>query len=342
MTSGLSLPVRRLGHTAVEVTALGFGAAALGNLYRAIPDDDAAQTAQAALDGGMTYVDTAPHYGQGLSERRIGRALRRDTVVSTKVGRVLRPIPAPPPGTERHGFVDGDPFEPCFDYSYDGVRQSFEASLTRLGRDTIDILLAHDLGHATHGAEAAVHMKAFLDGGWRAMNELKAEGRIRAIGLGVNEWQVCDEVLRHADLDAVLLAGRYTLLEQTPLDRFLPLCAARGVAVIVGGPYNSGVLTGGGHYNYARVPAEVAHRVRALEAVCLAHGTSLAAAALQFPLAHPAVVSVIPGMASVTEVEGNLARFATAVPQALWADLKSQNLLPETAPVPAPAKKLSS
>ena len=336
VTPGMSLPVRRLGRTAVEVSALGFGTAALGNLYRAIPDDAAAQTVQVALDGGIAYVDTAPHYGQGLSERRVGQALRRDTVVSTKVGRVLKPIPAPSPGTERHGFVDGDPFEPHFDYSYDGVHQSFKASLARLGRDSIDILLAHDLGQATHGAEAAGHTKAFLDGGLRAMRELKDNGRVRAIGLGVNEWQVCDEVLRHADLDVVLLAGRYTLLEQAPLDHFLPLCAVRGVAVIVGGPYNSGVLTGGTRYNYATVPAEVARRVQALEAVCLAHGVSLATAALQFPLAHPAVASVIPGMASPAEVEGNLVRFATTVPQALWADLKSQNLLHEAAPVPAP------
>ena len=332
----MSLPVRRLGRTAVEVTALGFGAAALGNLYRVIPDDAADLTVRAALDDGIAYVDTAPHYGQGLSERRVGQALRRDTVVSTKVGRILKPIPAPPPGTQRHGFVDGDPFEPHFDYSYDGVRQSFEASLTRLGRDTIDILLAHDLGQATHGAEAAGHMKAFLGGGLRAMSELKAEGRIRAIGLGVNEWQVGEEVLRHADLDVVLLAGRYTLLEQTPLDHFLPLCTARGVAVIAGGPYNSGVLTGGAHYNYAGVPADVARRIQALEAVCLAHKTSLATAALQFPLAHPAIASVIPGMASPAEVAGNLARFTTPVPRDLWADLKSQNLLHEAAPEPAP------
>ena len=336
MTSGQPLPSRRLGRSNVQVTALGFGAAALGNLYRAVTDDAAARTVQAALDGGITYVDTAPHYGQGLSERRVGHALRGNSIVSTKVGRVLKPIPAPPPGTERHGFVDGDPFEPHFDYSYDGVHQSFEASLRRLGRDHIDILLAHDLGHLTHGAEASGHMKAFLDGGFRAMTELKAAGRIRAIGIGVNEWQVCDEVLRHADLDVVLLAGRYTLLEQTPLDRFLPLCQARGVAVVVGGPYNSGVLTGGAHYDYAGVPAEIARRVQALGAVCQAHATPLAAAALQFPLAHPCVASVIPGMASPAEVEGNLARFATPIPQALWDDLKSQNLLHEAAPVPAP------
>ena len=319
----------------VEVTALGFGAAALGNLYRAVPDAAARETVQAALDGGIAYVDTAPHYGQGLSERRLGAILPRAAVISTKVGRVLKPIPVPPPGTERHGFVDGDPFEPHFDYSYDGVRQSFETSLKRLGRDHIDILLAHDLGADTHGADAAGHMKAFLDGGLRAMAELKAEGRVRAIGLGVNEWQVCDEVLRHADIDAVLLAGRYTLLEQSPLDRFLPLCQARGVAVIAGGPYNSGVLTGGTHYNYAAVPVDVAARVKALDAICAAHGVALATAALQFPLAHPCVASVIPGMASQAEVESNLARFATAIPPALWDDLKSRNLLPEAAPVPA-------
>ncbi len=337
MTPGPSLPVRRLGRTRVQVTALGFGAAALGNLYRAVPDEAAAQTVQAALDGGIGYVDTAPHYGQGLSERRVGQALQSNTVVSTKVGRVLKAIPAPPAGTERHGFVDGDPFEPHFDYSYDGVYQSFEASLLRLGREHIDILLAHDLGQVTHGALSAGHMKAFLDGGLRAMTELKAAGRIGAIGLGVNEWQVCDEVLRHADLDVILLAGRYTLLEQAPLDHFLPLCQARGTAIIAGGPYNSGVLTGGTHYNYAGVPADITRRVQALDAVCRAHDTSLAAAALQFPLAHPCVASVIPGMASPAEVEGNLARFATPVPHALWADLKSQNLLHEAAPVPAPA-----
>ncbi len=335
MTPGPSLPVRRLGRTAVEVSALGFGAAALGNLFRAIADDAAIQTVRTALDGGITYVDTAPHYGQGLSERRVGGILPREIVVSTKIGRVLKPIPAPPPGTERHGFVDGDPFEPHFDYGYDGVMQSFEASLKRLGRDHIDILLAHDLGGDTHGADACGHMKAFLDGGFRAMAELKAQGRIRAIGLGVNEWQVCDEVLRHADLDVVLLAGRYTLLEQAPLDHFLPLCERRGVAVVVGGPYNSGVLTGGTHYNYAAVPQAIAARVAALEAVCADHRVPLAAAALQFPLAHPCVASVIPGAASPAEVQSNLDRLAIAVPAALWADLKSRNLLHEAAPVPA-------
>ncbi len=342
MIAGSSLPVRRLGQSLVEVTALGFGAAALGNLYRAITDDAAQSTIGTALDGGIGYVDTAPHYGQGLSERRVAAALRPTTVISTKVGRVLKPIPQPAPGTERHGFVDGDPFEPHFDYSYDGIHQSFASSLQRLGRERVDILLAHDLGTATHGTEAAGHLRAFLDGGYRAMAELKASGRVGAIGLGVNEWQICDDVLRHADLDVVLLAGRYTLLEQSPLDHFLPLCARRSVAIIAGGPYNSGVLTGGTHYNYAAVPEAVAARVKALEAVCAAHGVPLAAAALQFPLAHPCVASVIPGMASPAEVESNLARFATAVPPALWADLKSENLLHDAAPVPVREAALST
>jgi len=333
-----SLPVRRLGLSQVEVTVLGFGAAALGNLYRVVPEEAAAETVHAVLDGGIAYVDTAPHYGQGLSERRVGATVPDGIVISTKVGRVLKPIAPPPPGTERHGFVDGDPFEPHFDYSYDGVHQSFEASLKRLGRDRVDILLAHDLGADTHGVDAPGHMKAFLDGGYRAMAELKASGRVGAIGLGVNEWQVCDEVLRHADLDTVLLAGRYTLLEQSPLDHFLPLCERRGVSVIVGGPYNSGVLTGGTHYNYGAVPENVARRVAALQAACDAHGVPLAAAALQFPLAHPCVASVIPGMASPAEVKGNLDRFATRLPAALWDDLKAQGLLHEAAPVPAPEK----
>ncbi len=335
VTVPFPLPVRRLGRTAVEVSALGFGAAAVGNLYRTISDDEARRTVQAALDGGIGYVDTAPHYGQGLSERRLGRVLPADIVISTKAGRVLKPIAPPPPGAERHGFVDGDPFEPHFDYSHDGVLQSFDDSCRRLGRERIDILLAHDLGAATHGTDAAMHLRAFLDGGYRAMAALKAQGRVRAIGLGVNEWQVCAEVLNHADLDVVLLAGRYTLLEQAPLDHFLPLCAARGVGIIVGGPYNSGVLTGGAHYDYAAVPAGIAARVRALEAVCAAHGVPLATAALQFPLAHPDVACVIPGMASAAEVEGNLARFAAAIPQALWDDLKAENLLHDNAPVPA-------
>jgi D-threo-aldose 1-dehydrogenase len=322
--------------TSVEVTALGFGAAALGNLYRAIPDATAQACLDAALEAGIGYVDTAPHYGQGLSERRVGQTLgdRAGITVSSKVGRVLTPVPPSPPGTERHGFIDGDPFEPHFDYSYDGVMRSFESSRKRLKRERIDILLAHDLGRQTHGADAPAHLKAFLEGGYKAMRDLKDQGLIGAIGLGVNEWQVCEDVMAHADLDVVLLAGRYTLLEQGALESFLPLCEARGVSVIAGGPFNSGILTGGDHYDYGQVPPEICTRVTNLKAVCAAHDVPLAAAALQFPLAHPAVACVIPGMADAAEVTANVVLFARDIPAALWDDLKTEGLLHDRAPAP--------
>ncbi|HTM80942.1 aldo/keto reductase [Asticcacaulis sp.] len=336
MTPAYPLPRRKLGSTAVEVTALGFGAAALGNLYRAIPDATAQACLDAALDAGIGYVDTAPHYGQGLSERRVGQTLgdRAGITVSSKVGRVLTPVAPSPAGTERHGFIDGDPFEPHFDYSYDGVMRSFESSRKRLKREHIDILLTHDLGRQTHGADAPAHMKAFLAGGYKAMRDLKAQGLIGAIGLGVNEWQVCEEVMAHADLDVILLAGRYTLLEQGALESFLPLCEAKGVSVIVGGPFNSGILTGGDHYDYGQVPPEICTRVTKLKAVCAAHDVPLAAAALQFPLAHPAVACVIPGMADAAEVTANVALFARDIPAALWDDLKTEGLLHDHAPIP--------
>lgn len=317
------------------------GIATLGNLYRSVSDADAQATLDAAAEYGITYVDTAPHYGQGLSERRLGQWLKDAPrpVISTKVGRVLTPIPARPKGTERHGFIDGDPFEPEFDYSYDGVMRSFESSLARLGIEGVDILLAHDLGRATHGDDHARHLKAFLDGGYKAMAELKAQGRVRAIGLGVNEWQIIAEVMGHADIDTCLLAGRYTLLEQEPLDTFLPLCEARDVSVIIGGPFNSGVISGGPHYNYEPAHQSILDRVAALRAVCDAHGVSILAAALQFPLAHPAVVSVIPGMASPDQVRTNVALMNTPIPDALWRDLRTEGRIHPEAPTPqgAPA-----
>ena len=333
MTPAYPFPRRKLGLTPVEVTALGFGAAALGNLYRAISDATAQACLHAALDAGIGYIDTAPHYGQGLSERRVGQMPGAYTL-SSKVGRVLTPVAPLPPGTERHGFVDGDPNEPHFDYSYDGVMRSFESSQKRLKREHIDILLAHDLGRQTHGADAPAHMKAFLDGGYKAMQDLKDQGVIGAIGLGVNEWQVCEEVMANADLDVALLAGRYTLLEQGALESFLPLCEAKGVSVITGGPFNSGILTGGDHYDYGQVPPEICTRVTKLKAVCAAHDVPLAAAALQFPLAHPAVACVIPGMADAAEVTANVALFAHDIPPALWDDLKTEGLLHDRAPTP--------
>jgi D-threo-aldose 1-dehydrogenase len=325
----------------LNLPPLGFGAGGIGNLYAALSDEEARATIEAALAAGLTYFDTAPHYGFGLSEARLGETLPATVKVSTKVGRLLRPAPEADPAGERHGFVAAAPFEPVFDYSYDGVMRSFEASLMRLKRDHVDILLAHDLGPVTHGADDAMRRRQFFEGGYKAMRLLRDSGAVDAIGLGVNEWEICDAALDEGDFDVFLLAGRYTLLEQTALDRFLPRCAARDVSIIVGGPFNSGVLVEGikpgAHYNYGPASAEILDRVRRLEAVCFVHGTPLAAAALQFPLAHPQVASVIPGLSSPAQVRQALAWATHAVPDALWDDLRAQGLLQADAPTPRAA-----
>ncbi len=328
-----------------RMSSLGFGAAAIGNLYAAIPEHLAIEAIGAALDAGIRYLDTAPHYGFGLSERRVGTALAEfdaadEVVLSTKVGRRLVRLDAATAKGSRHGFVDAEPFEPVFDYSYGGVMESFEHSLERLGRSRVDILLAHDLGHVTHGDLHAHHLREFLHGGYVAMRELRDAGRVSAIGLGVNEWEICEEVLREAEFDVFLLAGRYTLLDQTALSSFLPLCEERRLPVIIGGPYNSGALVtgtrGGGpiHFNYAPAPDWVLARLGQLEAICTEFAVPLAAAALQFPLAHPQVVSVIPGMANREQVDASVALLQTRIPPPFWQRLRAQGLLPAAAPVP--------
>jgi len=336
------LPTRKLGSTDVEVTTLGFGGASVGNLYRAIDDDAAAATVKSAYELGIRYFDTAPHYGQGLSEQRLGHALdhQSNVVISTKVGRVLKPSDQPAPGVERWGFIDGLAYEPVFDYSYDGVMRSIESSLQRLQVSRVDIVFAHDLGRATHGDNHEHHWKSFLDGGYPAMRELKEQGAVRAIGLGVNEWQICVQALQHIDVDVFLLAGRYTLLEQPPLDQLLPECVRRKVSIIIGGPYNSGILIKGvrggsvPYYNYAPATPSIIARVQALQTICDSHRVPLAAAALLFPLAHPAVSSVIPGLASPAQVAEVHRWFHTAIPAALWTDLRDAGLLNTQAPVP--------
>lgn len=326
---------------------LGFGAASIGNLYRAIPDADAGATVAEAWDAGIRYFDTAPHYGFGLSEKRLGAALAEldpagGAIVSTKVGRRLDPVA---PGTDltaaRQAFVTPEPFESAFDYSYDAVMRSYEASRARLRRDRIDILYVHDIGRMAHGDDGPRRFAEFMEGGYRALRALRDGGAVGAIGLGVNETAVCEEVMAVGEIDVVLLAGRYTLLEQAPLDAFLPLCTARGVRIVLGGPYNSGILAkgvrGGGelHYDYGPAPDAVVARVAAIEDVCTAHGVALAAAALQFPLAHPAVASVIPGMNSPRQVAQAVALMDAAIPPALWHDLKDRGLIRADAPVPA-------
>ncbi len=335
------IAVRSLGRRGPDVSTLGFGGAPLGDLYTALDDTDAIDTVVTALDAGVTLVDTSPLYGRGLSEHRIGTALRRRPgrriVLSTKVGRVFAPAPAGVTRTE--GYAGGLPHEGRFDYGYDGAMRSLEQSLLRLGVASVDIALVHDVDPWTHGDAALARAREALAGAWRALADLRAQRVVRAIGIGVNDAAVCAFFAREADLDCVLLAGRYSLLEQPALDDFLPLAAERGIGVLLGGVYNSGILaTGaveGARYNYRPAPPEVLARVAAIERVCATHGTALAHAALAFVLGHPAVSSVVLGAVSPGEVRRNADLFARPVPPALWADLKAARLLRDDAPVPA-------
>ncbi|MFL6734726.1 MAG: aldo/keto reductase [Sphingomicrobium sp.] len=334
----------QIGRTQVRVPPLGFGAAVIGNLYIPIDEQTACEAVLAALAGGLTYFDTAPHYGFGLSESRIGAALSeadaaQTAIVSTKVGRLLVPVAEELASAERHGFVNAAPYEPLFDYGYDAVLRSFEGSCARLRRERIDILYVHDLGRVTHGGDHERQFASFMNGGYRAMRELRDAGSVGAIGIGANEWKVCEEAMGAGEFDLFLLAGRYTLLEQSALESFLPECGRRNISVVVGGPYNSGILaqgTGSGgtlHYNYAPAPPEIVHRVRRLEDVCQRHGVPLAAAALQFPLRHPQVAAVIPGLGSAAQVQDTCALYQTWIPDALWSELKHAGLLHPDAPV---------
>jgi len=325
----------------LDLTSLGFGTAPLGNLYRPISQAQARGTLQEAWQQGIRYYDTAPLYGFGLGETRLGAFLREmprdDYVLSTKVGRVLRRC-APEARDGIGKFFDVPSRQMGYDYSYDGVMRSLDFSYERLGLDRIDIVLCHDLCVFTHGSQEASDQctRTFLDSGYRALADLRDQGLIRAIGIGVNEWEVCERVARHSEVDLFLLAGRYTLLEQTSLDSFLPLVQSKQMGVIVGAPFNSGILaTGaveGAWFNYAPATAEVLTRVAAIESVCRAHGVALRDAALQFPLMHPAVVSVIPGAITPEEVRDNVAAMRRPIPAALWTDLVQQGLLREDAP----------
>jgi D-threo-aldose 1-dehydrogenase len=338
----MSLKQRVLGRTGLTVTELGFGGAPLGNLFRPLPDGKAQATLAAARAGGFGYFDTAPFYGFGLSEQRLGQGLHGgDVVISSKVGRLLQPVAGPvDENTLRHGYATPMPFEPVFDYSYEAVMRSWRESLQRLGR--IDLLYVHDIGRMTHGGDNAARMAELTTGGGlKALEELRARGEIAGFGMGVNEVAACLEVMAHARLDVILLAGRYTLLEQTPLDDLFPRCAEAGTAIVIGGPFNSGILATGTRsgqtavFNYEAAPRAVLDKVAAIETVCETFGVPLAAAALQFPLAHPLVASVIPGLDSPQRVEQALALYRYPVPPVLWQALKAQGLLRPDAPVPA-------
>ena len=332
---------RKLGRVGLEVTAFSFGTAPIGNFLKPISEQESDAMIQAAWAAGVRYYDTAPMYGHGLSELRTGQALRwknrDDFVLSSKVGRLLKP--AMRSSIRFEPWVDAAPFTLQFDYSYDGTMRSFEDSLQRLALERMDICFIHDIDVFTRGVEQPAVFKQAMDGCWRALEKLRSEGLVKAIGVGVNEWQVCHEALKQRDFDCFLLAGRYTLLEQDALEEFLPLCEKRGAAVVLGGGFNSGILaTGvkpGAKYNYGPAPAHVVERVSRIESVCAEYGVPLPAAALQFVIAHPAIASFITGTRTVAQLKQNLAWFEHPIPAEFWSALKSHGLLRADAPVPA-------
>lgn len=335
-----ALPVRPLGRSGLKVTTLGFGGAPLGDLYAHLDEASAVATVEAALASGINLVDTSPLYGHGLSEHRIGAALRRsgrkDVVISTKVGRVADPFAGRGDGS---GYLGGLPHGLRFDYSYDGAMRSLEQSALRLGVDRLDVVLIHDVDVWTHGADMIERRFAeAMDGAYRALDKLRAAGAVKAIGVGVNEAQMCERFARAGDFDTMLLAGRYSLLEQPALTSFMPLALEKGIGLMLGGVFNSGILaTGpvaGAKYNYQPAPPEILARVAAIEAICARHGVPLRRAALQFPLGHPAVASLVMGAVKPEEVADQVAALSAPVPAALWTELKAEGLLGADVPVP--------
>ena len=337
------LEQRKLGRTEALVTPIGIGCAPLGDLFVALSEERAQQTLQAAWDSGVRYFDTAPFYGIGKSEHRVGTFLRqqpRDAfTVSTKVGRILR-RPHNINKMEEGMWAGGLPFEFDYDYSYDGIMRSYEDSLQRLSLNSIDILLVHDLDIYFHQSEAKfrAYMDQLVSSGWRALDELKGSGQVKAIGSGINTVDTIPRYLEVLDLDTFVMAGAYNLLEQNMLDRELPMCAERGIQVIIGAVFASGILaTGaieGAKFMYEPASEDILEKTRRIEAVCRRHGTPLTAAALQFLLAHPCVATLIPGALEPAHIESNVEASQLSIPDALWAELKDEGLLREDAPTP--------
>jgi D-threo-aldose 1-dehydrogenase len=328
---------RRLPRVGLSVPVFGLGCAQLGGLFQPSTAAQAAELVPAAWDAGVRFFDTAPYYGYTLSERRLGAQLAelpRDAfILSTKAGRLMRPDASVRPGDD--GFANPLPFKPAYDYSFDGVMRSFEDSLQRLGLARIDILFIHDIGRVTHGERHAHYWQQLTQGGgFRALAELRGDGRVRAVGLGVNEWQAVHEAMQEFDPDISMLAGRYTLLEQASLSPLLDACVQSGHAIVVAGPFNSGVLAGSNTFNYGEAPPEVVQRVQALQAVCREFDVPLPAAALQFPLAHPAVVSCMAGAHNAAQLQQNIALLQMSLPAAFWLALRDRGLVDERAPLP--------
>jgi D-threo-aldose 1-dehydrogenase len=339
-----ALARRKVGKTKLEVTELGLGGAPMGGFRANISDAEAMKLIDASYAAGIRYFDTSPFYGYGRSELRMGAGLRekpRDAyVLSTKIGRIMhamKPGEAPPKDFRENGLPG---FAPVFDYTYDGVMRSLEHSHFRLGIARIDIVLIHDVDFWTIQDRDILEQRfrQVMDSGYRALDELRSAGVIGAIGVGINETDTSLRFVKAGNFDCMLLAGRYTLLEQGALPEFMPECEKRGVSVILGGPYNSGILTGnvkpGATHDYVAAAAPLIDKAQKIEAVCKRHNVPLGAAAMQFPLAHPTMCSVIPGALSIAEVEQNVAHMHRKIPNELWSELKREGLIDPAAPVP--------
>ena len=349
----LDLKYRRaLGKTGLDLTVLGLGSGQLGGFQpsgesdpwlESSPEDEALATVQSAFSSGITYFDTAPYYGYGRAEHRLGQVLRQASrekfVLSTKIGRVLSPLrpETPQPSDYRYG---GLPFVPAFDYSYEGTMRSIEDSYQRLGLASIDIAFIHDVDLFTHKEPDVVerYFRESMEGAYVALDELRSAGIIRAIGCGLNDATSCSRFLRAGNFDCMMLQGRYTLLNQCALDEMLPICKAQGASVLIAAPFNSGILAMGpvkaARYDYSDASAEILDKVRSIESVCQRYDIALAAAALQFPLGHECVTSVVPGSKNPSELEANINHMFTPIPDDLWAELQQEGLLSDGAPLP--------
>jgi D-threo-aldose 1-dehydrogenase len=321
--------VTRLGRTALAVTRLSFGTAPIGNLFEAVTDAEAEAALDIAWNSGIRFFDTAPLYGHGLAEQRLGRFLRgkpRDAyTLASKVGRLLRADVSPERG---QSYVDTPPVNPVFDFSYDATMRSLEESLQRLGLDRVDVLHIHDPDD---------HFEEALSGSYRALDKLRSEGVIGAVGAGMNQWQMLARFAREGDFDCFLLAGRYTLLDQSAFAELMPLAGERGIAIIAAGVFNSGVLADpkpNARFNYQQAPQDLIEKARRIAAVCDRHGVALKTAAVQFPMAHPEVPTVLIGSRSAVQVAENVHDFEAPIPTQLWEELKAAGLLAAEVPTP--------
>lgn len=330
------LTSRRVGRTGLLISEIGLGTGSLGGLFAATSDEGGRETIRESLRVGIRYIDTSPFYGFGRSEHLVGEVLREAgaaVVLSTKVGRLLEPYWGN--DAEREGWVSPQPFSPRYDYTYDGIMRSVADSRQRLGRSQIDMLLVHDIGTMNHGAEQGeLYWRQLAEGGYRALCELKLAGHVQAIGLGVNEWQVLEKALRLGEWDVFLLAQRYTLLEQNALTPLMKTCFERGTSIIVGGVFNGGLIVGGDRWNYRPAPESVVRHLDTLNAFCTSHAVPLAAAAVQMPLAHPAVCCVLAGGTAPHEIQQFLQWSRLDIPEAFWEDLAGSGLLREGTPLP--------